>query len=115
MDGMKTGSRIALIVALLASALAAEAQVTYCKDIGDGKTYCTGGTVIHRHGNTTIIPNPCRRILANSSGQPARYCRTTACPPERPLHRCGLTAAAILPHCPRPGSSPPARMRPAPL
>jgi hypothetical protein len=56
MDGMRTGSRIALLVALLAPALAAEAQMTYCKDIGGGKTYCTGGTVIHRHGNTTIIP-----------------------------------------------------------
>ena len=38
MDGMRTGSRIALLVALLASALAAEAQMTYCKDIGGGST-----------------------------------------------------------------------------
>ena len=48
---------LSLIAALLAFASAAEGQVTYCKDIGDGKTYCSGGTVIHRHGNTTIIPN----------------------------------------------------------
>lgn len=37
---------------------AAEGQVTYCKDIGGNKTYCTGGTIIHRSGGTTIIQNP---------------------------------------------------------
>lgn len=46
-----------LIAALFACAPAAEAQVSYCKDIGDGRTYCTGGTVIHRSGGTTIIQN----------------------------------------------------------
>lgn len=45
-----------LLAALLLPAFAAHGQVTYCRDIGDNKTYCTGGTVIHRHGKTTIIP-----------------------------------------------------------
>ena len=46
-----------LLVVLLVPALAAEGQVTYCRDIGDNKTYCSGGTVIHRFDNTTVIPN----------------------------------------------------------
>lgn len=48
---------LSLIAALLVFATAAEGQVTYCRDIGNNKTYCSGGTVIHRHGRTTIIPN----------------------------------------------------------
>ena len=47
---------LSLIAALFAFASTAEGQV-YCKDIGDGKTYCSGGTVIHRQGNTMIVPN----------------------------------------------------------
>lgn len=46
-----------LIASLFAFASTADGQVTYCKDIGDGKTYCSGGTVIHRHGNTMVVPN----------------------------------------------------------
>lgn len=46
-----------LIAVLLGLACTAEGQVTYCKDIGDNKTYCSGGTVIHRQGRTTVIPN----------------------------------------------------------
>lgn len=46
-----------LLAALFACACVAEAQVTYCRDIGGGKTYCSGGTVIHHHGRTTIVPN----------------------------------------------------------
>ncbi|MBM3392528.1 MAG: hypothetical protein FJY34_11245 [Betaproteobacteria bacterium] len=50
--------RIVLLAAALLSTPLAQGQVTtYCKDIGDGKTYCTGGTVIHRHDNTIIVPN----------------------------------------------------------
>lgn len=45
-----------LLALLLVPACAAQGQVTYCRDIGDNKTYCTGGTVIHRQGRTTIIP-----------------------------------------------------------
>lgn len=47
-----------LIAVLFAFASTAEAQVTYCKDIGGNKTYCTGGTIIHRSRGTTIIQNP---------------------------------------------------------
>lgn len=50
--------KLSLFAALFALASAAEGQVTYCKDIGGGKTYCSGGTIIHRNGNTTIIQNP---------------------------------------------------------
>lgn len=57
---MKAMKRIAL--ALLASALLgaalAQAQVTYCKDIGNGKTYCTGGTVIHQFDQGVVVTNP---------------------------------------------------------
>lgn len=49
---------LSLMVVLLAFAATAEGQVTYCKDIGNNKTYCSGGTVIHRQGRTTIISNP---------------------------------------------------------
>lgn len=40
-------------------ATAAEGQVVYCKDIGGGKTHCSGngGMTIHRFGNTTVVPN----------------------------------------------------------
>jgi hypothetical protein len=48
---------IALVAAVCVLASAAEAQVTYCKDIGGNKTYCTGGTVIHRGDGATIIQN----------------------------------------------------------
>lgn len=47
-----------LLTILLAFASAAQGQATYCRDIGDNKTYCTGGTIIHRSGGTTIIQNP---------------------------------------------------------
>ncbi len=46
---------LTLLVFLLATASAAQAQVAYCKDIGNGKTYCSGGTIIHRNDNTTVI------------------------------------------------------------
>lgn len=46
-----------LIALLLVLAPAAQGQVTYCKDIGHGKTYCSGGTIIHRNDSTTIITN----------------------------------------------------------
>lgn len=46
-----------LVALMLALTPAAEAQVAYCKDIGHGKTYCSGGTIIHRNNNTTIITN----------------------------------------------------------
>lgn len=48
---------LSLAVSLLAAASTAQGQVTYCKDIGHGKTYCSGGTIIHRNDNTTIITN----------------------------------------------------------
>jgi hypothetical protein len=50
---------IALIPLLLLLASAAEGQVVYCKDIGGGKTHCSGngGMTIHRFGNTTVVPN----------------------------------------------------------
>ncbi len=46
-----------LLAVLFACAPTALAQVSYCRDIGGGKTYCSGGTVIHHHGRTTIVPN----------------------------------------------------------
>ncbi len=46
-----------LFAALLLLAPAAQAQPTYCRDIGGNKTYCTGGTVIHHGSGTTIIQN----------------------------------------------------------
>jgi len=51
--------KIALIPLLLVLASAAEGQVVYCKDIGRGKTHCSGngGMTIHRFGNTTVVPN----------------------------------------------------------
>ncbi len=51
--------KIALVPLLLVLASAAEGQVVYCKDIGGGKTHCSGngGMTIHRFGNTTVIPN----------------------------------------------------------
>lgn len=48
---------LSLIAMLLVPAFAAEGQVTYCRDIGNNKTYCSGATVIHRFGRTTIVPN----------------------------------------------------------
>lgn len=48
---------LSLLAVLLVPAFAAEGQVTYCRDIGDNKTYCSGGTVIHRFGRTTVVPN----------------------------------------------------------
>ncbi len=50
-------SALPLIALMFALAPAAEGQVTYCKDIGNNKTYCSGGTIIHRQGNTTVITN----------------------------------------------------------
>lgn len=51
--------KIALISALLVLASSAKGQVVYCKDIGGGKTHCSGngGMTIHRFGNMMIIPN----------------------------------------------------------
>lgn len=46
----------ALLAAILALASAAEGQVSYCKDIGKGKTYCGDGTIVHRFGNTVVVP-----------------------------------------------------------
>lgn len=46
-----------LLAVLIACAPTALAQVSYCRDIGGGKTYCSGGTVIHHQGRTTIVPN----------------------------------------------------------
>ena len=48
---------LSLLAVLLVPPLAAEGQVTYCRDIGDNKTYCSGGTVIHRFDKMTVIPN----------------------------------------------------------
>ncbi len=71
-----------LPIALFASLLAAPAsgQVSYCKDIGHGKTYCSGGTIIQQHGRTTIISggqtdfqpynNPPNPLLNPGSGLP---------------------------------------------
>ena len=51
--------KAALILVLLVLAASANGQVVYCKDIGGGKTHCSGngGMTIHRFGNTTVIPN----------------------------------------------------------
>jgi len=46
---------LSVAVFLLAAVSAAQGQVAYCKDIGHGKTYCSGGTIIHRNDNTAII------------------------------------------------------------
>ncbi len=46
---------LSLVVFLIAAASVAQGQVTYCRDIGHGKTYCSGGTIIHRNNNTAII------------------------------------------------------------
>lgn len=46
-----------LSLALLAAAAGAQAQTTYCRQIGDNKTYCSGGVIVHQFGNTTVIPN----------------------------------------------------------
>ncbi|MBI4988771.1 MAG: hypothetical protein HZC23_08135 [Rhodocyclales bacterium] len=51
--------KIAFLPMLLVLASSAEGQVVYCKDIGGGKTHCSGngGMTIHRYGNTTVVPN----------------------------------------------------------
>ena len=49
--------RIAALAAALLGPSLAHAQPTYCKDIGGGKIYCTGGTVIHRFDNTVVVPH----------------------------------------------------------
>lgn len=69
---------IALPALLLATP--ASSQVSYCKDIGHGKTYCSGGTIIQQHGRTTIISggqtdfqpynNPPNPLLNQGSGLP---------------------------------------------
>jgi hypothetical protein len=46
------------LLMLCAFVPAALGQVTYCKDIGHNKIYCTGGTVIHHRGGTTVMTNP---------------------------------------------------------
>lgn len=46
-----------LLLALLAAAAGAQAQTTYCRQIGNNKTYCSGGVIVHQFGNTTVIPN----------------------------------------------------------
>ena len=56
---MKLMKRALAIAIALISAPLAEAQVTtYCKDIGNGKTYCTGGTVVHRFDQGVVVTNP---------------------------------------------------------
>lgn len=45
-----------LFAALLAAASGAQAQATYCRQF-DNKTYCSGGVIIHRFGDTTVIPH----------------------------------------------------------
>jgi len=50
--------RLSLIALLCTLSTAAVGQVTYCRDIGNNKTYCTGGTIIHRDGKAAIIQNP---------------------------------------------------------
>lgn len=54
----ETMKRIALLATALLCAPLAQGQVTYCKDISDGKTYCTGGTVIHRFDQGVVVTNP---------------------------------------------------------
>lgn len=46
-----------LLIALLSGAAGAQAQTTYCRQIGNNKTYCSGGVIVHQFGNTTVIPN----------------------------------------------------------
>ncbi|GMU50341.1 MAG: hypothetical protein AMXMBFR31_25670 [Candidatus Desulfobacillus denitrificans] len=100
-----------LIIALLTFASAAEAQVSYCKDIGGGKTYCTGGTIIHRNGGTTIIQN-------HDPSQP-----TAAMPQANPLLQnnalptlnapySGAGTQTTLPALPPPAVQPSAPMAP---
>jgi len=51
--------RVILLASALLCAPLAQGQVTtYCKDIGGGKTYCTGGTVIHRFDQGVVVTNP---------------------------------------------------------
>lgn len=47
--------RTVLLVIVCTLSFPAAGQVSYCRDIGGGKTYCSGGTLIHRHGGTTIV------------------------------------------------------------
>lgn len=63
-------SRLCWVAALFALTSAAEGQVTYCRDIGGNKTYCSGGMVIHRFGNTTVIPNAMPAQPPSSALQP---------------------------------------------
>lgn len=44
-----------LIAAMVVLAPSAHGQLTYCKDIGKNKTYCSGGTIIHHLDRTTVI------------------------------------------------------------
>ena len=47
---------LALFLGLLA-ANGAQAQVSYCKQIGNNKTWCNNGMLIHQFGHTTVIPD----------------------------------------------------------
>lgn len=71
---------LALVAALFALTPAVEAQVTYCKDIGGNKTYCTGGTIIHRNGGTTIIQNPVPAQAQPSAALPNPLLQNNALP-----------------------------------
>lgn len=103
-------------IALLASLLAtpARSQMSYCKDIGHGKTYCSGGTIIQQHGRTTIISggqadfqpynNPPNPLLSQGNGLP------TLAAPYSPAGTQGMlvapSATALQPVLPAPASSP---------
>lgn len=71
---------LSLAVFLLAAASTAQGQVTYCRDIGHGKTYCSGGTIIHRNDNATVITHSRQSPLQTAPSLPNPLLQNNALP-----------------------------------
>lgn len=71
---------LSLAVFLLAAASTVQGQVTYCRDIGHGKTYCSGGTIIHRNDNATVITHSRQSPLQTAPSLPNPLLQNNALP-----------------------------------
>mgnify|MGYP006915234933 CR=1 FL=1 len=96
---------VPLIAALFALAPAAEGQVAYCKDIGGGKTYCSGGTVIHRQGDITLVPNAMPAQPQSAATLPNPLLQNNALPTMNAPYSAAGTQGA-LPASPAPAIQP---------
>lgn len=97
-------------LALLVCAPLAQGQVTYCRDIGGNKTYCTGGTVIHHHGRSTVITNVApQQHLPSAALQPNPLLQNNALPTLDVPYTAAGTQQQALPAMPAPVVVQPAR------